>query len=171
MPQSLVFLTCTPSVCLVHLTLGISVDLRRLSRKTASRQQPKRQDAITDDSVLMLAYVLVVAVEVPTFEDLLLRYAACWPASQSCPWSLLAHSNTLKYPRRGMILPTEFILKSRRPACRALQIPPFTGPTRLLKDLEILTCFCLQVSSLSILTHTTITTIITTTAICRLDFD
>lgn len=38
--------------------------------------------------------------------------------------SLLAHSNSPMYPR--MLLPTEFILKSRRPACRALQIPPLS---------------------------------------------
>lgn len=64
------------------------------------------------------------------------------PLASPVPWSLLAHSNTPMYPR--MLLPTEFILKSRRPACRALQIPPFTGPTRLLKDLKILARFCLK---------------------------
>ena len=38
--------------------------------------------------------------------------------------SLLAHSNSPMYPR--MLLPTEFILKSGRPACRALPIPPLS---------------------------------------------
>ncbi|KAK3351500.1 hypothetical protein B0H65DRAFT_458085 [Neurospora tetraspora] len=68
--ESLVFLTCTPSVALSTSHWDSLCDLRRLSRNTALRQQPKRQDAVTDDSALMFTYVLGVALEVPTLEDL-----------------------------------------------------------------------------------------------------
>ncbi|KAK3499828.1 uncharacterized protein B0T23DRAFT_401348 [Neurospora hispaniola] len=54
----------------MDLTLGLSVDLLRLSRNTASRQQLKRQDAVTDDSVPTFTSALVVTLEVPTLEDL-----------------------------------------------------------------------------------------------------
>lgn len=59
-------LPCPPC----SLTLGLSVDLRRLSSNTASRQQLKRQDAVTDDSVPTFTSALVVTLEVPTLEDL-----------------------------------------------------------------------------------------------------
>ena len=68
MPQSLVFLTCTPSVALQALSTShweSLVDLRRLSRNTVSRQQPRqpeRQDVVTGDSVLVFVYVPVVAL-------------------------------------------------------------------------------------------------------------